>query len=741
MRLLIAAALVVLCAGTARAQTSGPEMSYAGAGTRELVEGARRQRRAVDRSILRYEAVAQERMSAGLRLGSWDRLMYRRDLAARIDWRRGGPVQIEVLGAREAVPVAMEGMQIPVALNRTTPHLAFDPSGADLFARLDTRSLRHPLDEGSAAHYRFRSGDTTTIQLPGGRDIRLIELLVEPRRRDPELITGTFWLDERTHDVVRMVFRLARPYEFGSDDGGRADDAPGWLDARAELTYVTVEFALWDLRWWLPRMVLAEGTISIGSFVDLPLSYERRYGEYEIEGDTAALPLAPEDSLQRTPRRCRPPMHIIVSVGDDRDRREARAEERLARRDSLREARGLPVDSMATGGPGLVRCGTRYVVSVPRDTTGMMTNEYLPGSIWDAQGLATVADIAELEARLEQLPQAPWQLVAPDIRLPFRGGGLRYNRIEALSIGASGRMDLGRVQLDGSLRMGTADRVLNGELGVTRTTLDREVRLGVYRRLAAAYPDERPFTLGKTIGAFLLGNDDGQYFRSRGVELSVKPARTETRSYEIRLYAERQRAAHVSTDFSIAHWLDDEHTFRENIEATAAQQFGTRIALRARGGDDPAAARWRVELRTHAAAGTFDFARPSLELRGDVPLPLGLAGSLEVAGGTSWGSVPIQSVFFLGGTATLRGYRPVTLYGDAFWRTRVELARGAPLIRLIGFTDAGWAGPRGDFSRGRALVSAGLGIGMFDGLVRLEYARALRAPTGGRFHVYLSGTN
>jgi hypothetical protein len=30
---------------------------------------------------------------------------------------------------------------------------------------------------------------------------------------------------------------------------------------------------------------------------------------------------------------------------------------------------------------------------------------------------------------------------------------------------------------------------------------------------------------------------------------------------------------------------------------------------------------------------------------------------------------------------------------------------------------------------------------MFDGLVRLEYARALRAPTGGRFHVYLSGTN
>jgi hypothetical protein len=48
------------------------------------------------------------------------------------------------------------------------------------------------------------------------------------------------------------------------------------------------------------------------------------------------------------------------------------------------------------------------------------------------------------------------------------------------------------------------------------------------------------------------------------------------------------------------------------------------------------------------------------------------------------------------------------------------------------FSDAGWAGPGADFARGRTLVSTGVGASFFDGLLRVDLARALRAPPGGK---------
>jgi hemolysin activation/secretion protein len=101
--------------------------------------------------------------------------------------------------------------------------------------------------------------------------------------------------------------------------------------------------------------------------------------------------------------------------------------------------------------------------------------------------------------------------------------------------------------------------------------------------------------------------------------------------------------------------------------------------------------------------------------------------------------VPIQSAYFLGSTPTLRGYYPLAATGDAFWRTRAELAHGSPAARFIVFSDMGWAGPRDEIERGRALLSAGAGFSTLDGLLRIDLARATRAPTGWRLHFYLNG--
>src|SRR5690606_27317527 len=100
-----------------------------------------------------------------LRLLGRERLMYRRETAARIDWRRGGPVRIEVLGAREVVPIAQSAPQVPAELDAFMPHVAYNRVDFDAIVRMDTSFERDPFRRNAVAYYRYRSGDTTTVRL------------------------------------------------------------------------------------------------------------------------------------------------------------------------------------------------------------------------------------------------------------------------------------------------------------------------------------------------------------------------------------------------------------------------------------------------------------------------------------------------------------------------------------------------------------------------------------------------
>src|SRR5690606_39186977 len=80
------------------------ESAYRDETARSLVARARERRRTVDRSVDRYRAIAREHIWAGLRVPGRDRTLYRRETATRIDWRREGPIRLEVLGAREVIP-------------------------------------------------------------------------------------------------------------------------------------------------------------------------------------------------------------------------------------------------------------------------------------------------------------------------------------------------------------------------------------------------------------------------------------------------------------------------------------------------------------------------------------------------------------------------------------------------------------------------------------------------------------
>jgi hemolysin activation/secretion protein len=108
----------------------------------------------------------------------------------------------------------------------------------------------------------------------------------------------------------------------------------------------------------------------------------------------------------------------------------------------------------------------------------------------------------------------------------------------------------------------------------------------------------------------------------------------------------------------------------------------------------------------------------------------------EYSAGTSVDSIPLQHLWYVGGAGTLRGYNSGVLTGQSFWRGRAEIGYGMPAVRLVGFSDLAWAGPRDAFSNSKPLLSVGAGISMMDGILRLDVARGLREPKGWAATLY-----
>ena len=674
--------------------------AYLDPGAQGLVARARARRLLVDRSIRAYEATARERIAVGLRALRRDRMVYRRELAVHISWRRDTVGEIRVLGAREAIPVAMRREQIPEDLASDAPDLAFDPANDQVrYARGDSGSARHPLAPGSEADYRFASGDTTDITFPDGRSLRVFELRILPRRADFRLMSGSLWIEGAGFGVVRLLFRPARPFDMATDaDSG--DHVPGFLKPiRAEIRYVTIEYAQWSKRWWLPREMAVDGVATV-AFAQVPVRFERFYDDYEVVGDSAPPPEpdpAPRDSARA---RC----------------------ERLGKEIHCSCRRG--------------RCRA-FTVVIPPDSAALLASADLPPRLilGETDSLVTEGELRELGQRLGALPATPWRFRVPRLRW----GLARYNRVEGLSLGARVTAELGRLTVDATGRVGLANLEPDADLALRHESGTAQWRLAGYYRLAAADPGTRPLGVGNSLASLLLGRDDGEYFRAGGIELLAAPAATLAQNVELRLYGERQRAVNKETDFSLPHAFDRDHRFRPNITAQAAEQLGVAMTVRGsrRVGSD--AATLGAEVTVEGSAGTFGFGRAALTVHATAPLPQGLVLGVETAGGTSAGRVPLQSRWFLGGPATLRGYPGGALSGEAFWRARGEVANAFPGARLALYTDVGSAGPRDGPGFPRPLWSAGVGASFLDGLIRIDCSRALRAPVGWRVDFYADG--
>ena len=505
-----------------------------------------------------------------------------------------------------------------------------------------------------------------------------------------------------------------------SADADDDDDVPAILQPiRADIRFITIEYSLWNGRWWLPRLVALDGLAEVGRFPSVPFRFERGYTLEEVSGGTAAprVPIGRASSA-RCPGGRRRTSVTVGTSGMDVDVSSAADSARVADSDSA-------IACTCRAG----RCH-RFAVDVPEDTASLLTSEHLPPSIYGSdETLVTGEDVGRLTEELRDLAPAPWGFESPVVQWSVASLDLlRYNRVEGLSIGARASADFGVLIADVTGRIGVPEGEPLVEAGVERQGLNHDLRLAGYHRLAQVNPDARGFGLGNSLGSLLFGRDDGDYFRASGVELIGRPAPTTAQWYSWRLYGEAQRSVAKNTDFSAPHLFDGAEEFRPVLGAQRADQFGTELSLSAQRGLNPVGWRGAAKLDVRAETGDFRFARPALTLFGSAPLPASLLGSLELSGGTSTGNVPLQGLWLLGGASTVRGYGSATAIGDAFWRSRAEIATERPGGRLILFSDAGWAGDRDriSFSDDDMLLSAGVGVGFLDGLVRLDLARTLR---------------
>lgn len=775
---------------------------------RAVFERAREARERQDSALKAYRATTTQRMSVHLgarRLGL-EKLLFQGDNVAQISWRRDVGVRVRPMGSRMTVPMASDvsgdfvsAVSIPYFPGREQlwfPSSDFGRVKTDV----DDRDIIHPLARGAERWYRYDTGDSADIALPDGKVIKLRELRITARKPDWRTFVGSFWFDRDGGQLVRAAYRLATDIDiwgvasdevkrdiaenatlapvrdsvlrarlprelYVKDSTQRAktaqaarrgtatndDEVPVWVSAtmrpmRAKLDAITVEYALYKGKFWLPRAHSATASADV-MFMRIPFRLDEKFTYEDVDGDFTLATLPParnrfEAGAGRDSTNVdldNTGVDVTVSAGGKR-----RVLSDSAKRDSVERARygrgkviQCRTDSTWTKVEERYERSLRVAYDMPCTMETLARASALPAETVSDEELFDLRSAEQLGNALSMDLQVPWAPQRPIVRVG--SDLLRYNRVEGLSTGVEVKQVLGAgYSLRGVGRIGHADLHANGELSLLRSNGARTITAGVYHRLNAMNPEwAGALTLGSSLPALLYGRDEGFYYRSYGLELGEKREQRKG-AFEYRFFLERQWTAgdsNVVNTFSLAR-LATGARFRENLLSEPGAFTGLSANWSRKLVERPRGVRLTAVAQAEAATGTFEYARGSVEStasRRVGPFSAALTGSI----GSSLGRVPFQRGYAVGGLRTVRGQLPGTQQGDAFWLSRAEVGTGSGAVRPVAFFDVGWAGSRKTFGQIQPQRGAGVGLGFLDGLFRLDVARGLYPYKGWRFDLYL----
>jgi hypothetical protein len=654
--------LGVLQATAASAQEpGGAEM-----GAAALLDAVRSRAAQQDVALGSFQATVHERMSVALRSPVRERLVYRREMAARLDWSRTAAPRIRMLGAREYRAVPGSRVRVLDDVRSEALDLVFTP-GSQL-RTVGFGSFRlgdHPLSPAAEGRYTFALGDTVHLQLPDGQALRLIEVRVDPTQAVFPAVQGSLWIDDATRTVVREVYSPLVDPDVG------ATRLPFIGDVSVDIERIVIEHGLWELRWWLPRVLAFEGTVRVGRLAGATFRYERSYADYH------AQPTSPGEAL-------------------------------------------TPIQAADTS--------RRWLVELPAEPTSLLHSDELPRSIFS---LDTPAAVALRALRAAAVTAPPPRLRSHRSELqPVALDLLGYNRVEGVSMGGRAGVRRGWGTIEVTARAATARWLPQVEMLVSLERVSTTTSVAAFQRIEPFDAMGSPTGAAASLNALLLAHDDADYYRATGASIELE-RRGAAATVRVRLVAQRESALESVADWTLPRLLGRPHETRPNAHALSATLVGPALSLET-GGGLRGAGRWRARLGAAATGGTFTFARSGILLSAATRDHAPIVAAAAVAAGATGGNVPPQHEWQLGGAASLRGYPGATLTGSRFAFTRLDLSAGSPATRLHLFLDAGTTAGRSVSGRTGGREDVGISLGMLDSALRLDLAYALRAPYGWR---------
>jgi hypothetical protein len=670
---LAAAALVVVLTAAQPADST-----YSTPAVRALVERASVQNRRVPDSLRAYVARAESELAIAARLADGVEQTFAVEQTDNVvRWHRDGQYEQRVVGYRSqsvgftlsAVGMFRQAWTVPSLYGNRIALLLGQPDSAargDMPRRRRARrgaatTAIHPFASDRERVYRFSGGDTVATLRPGGREIAIARIHVEPRpdgiTRPTTLFRGDIELDAERAHIVRM-----RGYfvTVGRRQGAAARLVSSQVEAVA---YVELENGEFDQRFWLPT-----------------------YQRFEAQ---AAMPLLGEQrAILRVVTRFR---GLEVNPSDTTS---------VAQRDSL--------------GPDTIRLAPHRLTFAPADSIDRYRS--WTRDVGELSGSVQADDFADVA------PDAWRSTGRPLVRLRYEMASdlFHYNRVEGAytGVGVEARLRDAAPGLIANATLGWAwsERTTRGRAKVERQAGRWWPFVRVGRTLDITNDFREPFDSGSALSA-LFSVDDYDYVDRRHAIAGITRVVGRRRAVRIRLEGGVASDRYVNARREQGPLLRSDSGFRLNRGVDVGRYSIATAKLEIRPDVNAAFVRPGVGALVQADVAGGDLAWRRLEMRLVARRTVGpLLAALRADGGAVFGDrIPPQQLFELGENQNLPGYdykefagnraavvRGLVMLPLPLWRAPVRVSRWvfpalAPM--LSAGVQSGWARASDDAAR------------------------------------------